>query len=31
MIKIGDKIPSANATIAGAEHQTVDTTELFAG
>ena len=31
MIKIGDKIPSANVTIAGAEHQTVDAAELFAG
>ena len=31
MIKIGDKIPSANVTIAGAEHQTADAAELFAG
>jgi len=31
MIKIGDKIPSTNVTIAGAEHQSVDAAELFAG
>ena len=31
MIKIGDKIPSAAVTVAGAEHQAVDVAELFAG
>ena len=30
MIRIGDKIPAVNVTIAGAEHQTVSTAELFA-
>jgi len=30
MIRIGDKIPAVNVTIAGAEHQTVSAAELFA-
>lgn len=30
MIKIGDKIPAVNVTIAGTEHKTVNAAELFA-
>jgi peroxiredoxin len=30
MIRIGDKIPAVNVTIAGTEHQTVSAAELFA-
>lgn len=30
MIRIGDKIPAVNVTIAGAKHQTVRAAELFA-